>query len=58
MAYRCRDNENWTMEFVSEGCYSLTGHMAESLIGDREISYSEIISPQYRDLVRDEWRRV
>ncbi len=58
MAYRCQDNEKWTMEFVSEGCYALTGYKAENLIADRKISYNEIISPEYRDLVRDEWKRV
>ncbi|NLV87264.1 MAG: sensor domain-containing diguanylate cyclase, partial [Clostridiales bacterium] len=58
MAYRCRNNENWTMEFVSKGCYELTGYKAESLIGDKDVTYNEIISPKYRELVRDEWNRA
>ena len=46
------------MEFVSEGCYKLTGYKAESLIFNRELSYNDIISPEYRDLLIDEWERV
>jgi diguanylate cyclase (GGDEF)-like protein/PAS domain S-box-containing protein len=58
MAYRCKDNHNYTMEFVSEGCYDLTGYQPEDLIGDREISYYEIISPEFREPVRAEWKKV
>ncbi len=58
MAYRCQDNENWTMEFVSEGCYDLTGYKAESFTTDKMLSFNGLISPEYRDLVRAEWKRV
>ncbi len=58
VAYRCRNNENWTMEFASDGCRTLTGYRAESLVADREISYREIISPEYRNRVRDKWNRA
>jgi len=43
MAYRCRNDNKWTMEFVSEGCFDLTGRPPEDLINNRVISYAELI---------------
>ena len=43
MAYRCANNLNWTMQFVSEGCYQLTGYRKDELINDKVISYSNLI---------------
>ena len=48
MAYRCRNDVNWTMYFVSEGCFELTGYHPESLIENRDISYADLILPQYQ----------
>jgi diguanylate cyclase (GGDEF)-like protein/PAS domain S-box-containing protein len=58
MAYRCKNDPDWTMEFVSEGSYELTGYKPESLIWNRDISYNDIISPGYRDILRAEWDYV
>ena len=58
MAYRCQNDSDWTMAFVSEGCLALTGYAPESLIGNRDISYNDIISPQHREIVREEWDRA
>lgn len=44
MAYRCANNINWTMEFVSEGCYELTGYRKDELINDKVISYANLIN--------------
>jgi PAS domain S-box-containing protein len=43
MAYRCANNINWTMEFVSEGCYQLTGYRKDELINDKVVSYANLI---------------
>lgn len=48
MAYRCRNDVDWTMEFVSEGCFELTGYKSASLLGNRDISYADLILPEYR----------
>jgi len=45
MAFRCKLDKQWTMVFVSNGCKELTGYDAEDLLGNRRISYAEIIHP-------------
>lgn len=58
MAYRCNYDRDWTMQFVSRGCLTLTGYKPESLLYNREISFNELISPEYRELLWNEWKRV
>jgi len=52
MAYRCRNDADWTLEFVSEGCLQLTGYQAEELTCGRSAAYAELIRPDHRDHVR------
>jgi len=54
MAYRCRNDPDWTMEFVSEGCLALTGYEPADLIGNRNIAYRDMIHPDDRDRVWSE----
>ena len=58
LAYRCRYDHLWTMEFVSEGCEALTGYLPENLVDNRDLSFSDLIAPEYRDLLWNEWARV
>jgi diguanylate cyclase (GGDEF)-like protein/PAS domain S-box-containing protein len=56
MVYRCRDDDSWTMEFVSEGCRRLTGYDADDLLLNNRVSYESITYPDDRARVRDEVR--
>jgi PAS domain-containing protein len=51
IAYRCRNDEKWTMEFVSAGCFELTGYEPEDLIANKRISYSDLIDKDDRQRV-------
>ena len=55
LAYRCNFDENWTMQYVSDGCFNLTGYPPESLLNNRDLSYYDIIVPEYREAVQQEW---
>jgi len=52
MIYRCRVDETWTMEFVSEGCLELTGYLPEDLIFNARIDYETISHPDDRERIR------
>lgn len=58
MIYRCRNDRNWTMEFVSGGCVALTGYMAEDLIGNRRIAFNDLILPENRAEVWEKWQDI
>ena len=51
MAYRCKNDKDWTMEFISDGCLPLTGYRAEELVDSSRVTYAEIINPEDRQPV-------
>lgn len=58
MAYRCMHDREWTMLFVSEGCFDLTGYHSDSLLGNKEVSFNDLILPEYREPLWNEWERI
>jgi diguanylate cyclase (GGDEF)-like protein/PAS domain S-box-containing protein len=56
MVYRCRDDADWTMEFVSEGVRRLTGYDAADLVLNKHVSYDEVIYRDDRERVRSDIR--
>jgi PAS domain S-box-containing protein len=58
LAYRCNYDRDWTMQYVSKGCFNLTGYPPESLLYNRDLSYNDIILPEYRKALWNEWERI
>ncbi|HEY9633685.1 MAG TPA: adenylate/guanylate cyclase domain-containing protein [Coleofasciculaceae cyanobacterium] len=54
MAYRCLNDVNWTMLFVSEGCYRLTGYPTEAFTTQKTVTYNQLIHPEDQKPVWDE----
>jgi PAS domain S-box-containing protein len=58
MAYRCNYDRQWTMQFVSDGCLELTGYSPESLLYNKDLSFNDMITPEYREPLWKEWERI
>jgi PAS domain S-box-containing protein len=54
MAYRCRFDQHYTMEFVSEGCFDLTGFPPEDLVQNRRAAFGNLILADDRQMVWNE----
>lgn len=53
MAFRCLNEVNWTMEYVSPGCKKLTGYSAQELINNKKIHFGDLILEEDRKMVWD-----
>ena len=54
MAYRCNNDHSWTMQFVSSGCFELTGFLPDEFINNRIIAFNDIICPEYQQPIWEE----
>ena len=55
MAYQCINDKNWTMLFLSNGCYKLTGYQTEELLNNNTLSYGELIVDEDKESL---WNKV
>lgn len=55
IAYRCKIDEDWTMESLSEKSKDILGYDPDELINNANISYNDLILPEYRGMVKAQW---
>ena len=53
MAYRCRNDHKWSMEFVSKGVHELTGYRDEEVVENRVVAFADLILPEEQERVWD-----
>lgn len=54
MVFRCQNDPDWSMLYVSDGCFDVTGYDPEDLIGNKKVSYANLIHPDDRERVWEE----
>ena len=55
-AYRCRNDRDWTMEFISDGCAEITGYEPDDFIGSSTLAFNDIIHPEFRERLWKTWQ--
>ncbi len=55
IAYRCKNDLNWTMEYISEGCIEILGCKPEEIINNAQLSYNDFIVERDKEKV---WEAV
>jgi PAS domain S-box-containing protein len=58
IVYRCKNDAEWTMEFVSDKCYQITGYKPSDIINNSTIAYSELIHPQDKLKIWDQVQKA
>jgi PAS domain S-box-containing protein len=58
MVYYCKNDKDWTMDFVSSGSLALTGYNPEDLERNNEVSFNDIIYPDDREAVWNEVQKA
>ena len=58
MAYQCLYDENWTMKYVSKGCFNLTGYEVDDLVENKNITFSDLIFEEDRSKVRSKIKKA
>ncbi len=56
--YRCANDRNWTMEYISSGCLEITGYSPEDFIMNRTLAFNDIVSPEYSEELWNRWQQV
>lgn len=54
VTFRCLFDKDWTMTFISEQLIDLCGYHPDQITNNMELSYGDLILPEYADYVAEE----
>lgn len=57
-AYRCLNDEFWTMKYVSNQFKTITGYDVKDIIDNHKLSYDDLIADEDKNIVRNDWKKV
>ena len=57
-AYRCYFDEHYTMKYISEKIFEISGYHASEFFGNDKVSFASIIHPDDRELCRETIRNA
>ena len=57
-AYRCANDRDWTMLYISEGCTEVTGYSPEELLGNCMVAFNDLIDEEFQGRIWKKWQRT
>lgn len=55
VVFRCKNDQNWTMQYISDGIYELAGYLPNEFINNKIRTYGSIIDPEDAGIV---WKEI
>ena len=52
--YRCANDHDWTMQFLSDGCKDITGYDSDDFLQNK-IAFNDIVHPDFQESLRQKW---
>jgi PAS domain S-box-containing protein len=56
--YRCANDQNWTMIYISEACEKITGHSPDDFIKNNRITFNDIVHPDFQEPLWNKWQEL
>ena len=56
--YRCANDRDWTMEYISDGCREVTGYGPDDYIRNKILCFNDIVHPDFREILWEKWQDV
>jgi PAS domain S-box-containing protein len=56
--YRCANDPDWTMEFISGGCREITGYSADDFVHNKRVAFNDIVHPDHRQRLWKKWQNL
>ncbi|MHB8901371.1 MAG: response regulator [Thermoguttaceae bacterium] len=56
--YRCANDRDWTMQFISQGCQAITGYVPRDFTTDRRLVFNDLVRPDNREPLWLRWQEV
>ncbi len=54
--YYCDNDRDWTMRYMSEGCFNITEYSPSDFIDNKALAFNKIIHKDYRGIVWEKWQ--
>jgi PAS domain S-box-containing protein len=54
--YRCKNDTDWTLEFISDGCQVLTGYNKTELMNKKNLSYKDLVVSNFREKLKKDYQ--